>query len=240
VWLGGTGIDAPAQEESTHSLEKDIAMRVRIIAILGALVGALILIVATLSVNGTALHSFQSLDQQARQQDKAVASASAAPCDNPRLEVSEPVRVLAVSQTEAIRTQVTNQDTIECDIIVSLVAPNFTLQPADNQRLLQLKPTQSSTVAWNVTPTTAGLFTLAFTAGNASTQIGINVVSANGFIPLQAQSFDYLAIFFGFLLTAVSLAVWLRWMHRGILPTGNGNGSKPQTVAANSAAGTQP
>jgi hypothetical protein len=50
--------------------------------------------------------------------------------------------VLSVSQTEAIRTQVTNQDTVECDITLSLVAPNFKLQPADNQRLLQLEPTQ--------------------------------------------------------------------------------------------------
>ena len=73
-----------------------------------------------------------------------------------------------VSQTEAISTQVTNQDTVECDITLSLVAPNFTLQPTDNQRLIQLAPTQSSTVTWRVTPTTVGLFTLAFTAGNAS------------------------------------------------------------------------
>ena len=186
-------------------------MRVRIIAALGVLAGTLILIVATLSVNGATLQSFQTLDQQARAQDKGVASTSPQPCANPRLQVSAPIRVLAVSQTEAIRTQVTNQDTVGCDITISLVAPNFKLQPADNQRLLQLGPTESGIVTWNVTPMSVGHFTLAVTAGNASEQIGINVVSANGIIPFQPQTLDYLAIFFGFLLAVLSLVAWQWW-----------------------------
>jgi len=186
-------------------------MRMRIIAALGAVVGTLILIVATHSVNGVTLQSFQTLDQQARAQDKGFASTSAQPCANPCLQVSAPIRVLSASQTEAIHTQVTNQDTIECDITLSLVAPNFTLQPKDNQCLLQLEPTQSGTVTWNVTPTSVGHFTLAVTAGNASEQIGINVVSANSIIPLQPQTFNYLAIFFGLLLVVLSLVAWQWW-----------------------------
>jgi hypothetical protein len=189
-------------------------MRVRILAIVGALIGAFILIVATLSVNGTTLQSFQTLDQQARAQDKGVASTSPQPCANPRLQVNAPIRVLMVSQTEAISTQVTNQDTVTCDITLSLVAPTFTLQPKDNQRLVQLAPTASSTVTWRVTPTAVGLATLAFTAGNASDQIGLNVMSGNGFIPYQSQTFDYLAIFFGFLLTLGSLVAWQWWPNR--------------------------
>ena len=59
-------------------------MRASILAVVGALVGAAILVVATLAVNGTTLHNFQSLDQQARAQDKGVASTSAQPCANPR------------------------------------------------------------------------------------------------------------------------------------------------------------
>jgi hypothetical protein len=91
--------------------------------------------------------------------------------------VTAPIRVLQMSQAEDIHVQVTNQDTVECDIILSLVAPTFRLNPADNQRLISLQPTQSSTLTWNVTPTAAGLFTLAFTAGNASEQFGIMVES---------------------------------------------------------------
>ena len=90
--------------------------RVHVFAILGALIGAFILVIATLSVNGTTLHSFQTLDHQARAQDKGVASTSAQPCANPRIQVNAPIRVLPVSQAEAISTQVTNQDTVECDI----------------------------------------------------------------------------------------------------------------------------
>jgi hypothetical protein len=189
-------------------------MRVHIFAILGALIGAFILIIATLSVNGTTLQSFQTLDHQARAQDKSVASTSAQPCANPRLQVNAPIRVLMASQTEAISAQVTNQDTVECDITLSLVAPTFKLQPKDNQRLIQLAPTASSTVTWNVTATTVGLATLAVTAGNASQQIGLSVVPSNGFIPYQTQTFDYLAIFFGFLLTLGSLVAWQWWPSR--------------------------
>ena len=173
---------------------------------------------ATLSVNGTTLQSFQRLDHQARAQDKRVASTSPQPCANPRLLVNAPNRVLMVSQTEAISTQVTNQDTVACDITLSLVAPTFTLQPKDNQRLIQLAPTASGTVTWRVTPTAVGLATLAFTAGNASEQIGLSVMSGNGFIPYQSQTLDYLAIFFGFLLTLGSLAAWLWWPSRGHIP----------------------
>ena len=189
-------------------------MRIRIFAILGALIGAFMLIIATLSVNGATLHSFQTLDHQARAQDKGVASTSLQPCANPRLQVNAPTRVLMVRETEAISTQVTNQDTVMCDITLSLVAPTFTLQPKDNQRLIQLAPTASATVTWRVTPTAVGLATLAFTAGNASEQIGLSVMSGNGFIPYQSQTFDYLAIFFGFLLTLASLVAWQWWPNR--------------------------
>ena len=189
-------------------------MRVRIFAILGVLIGAFMLIVATLTLNGTTLQSFQALDHQARTQDKSVASTSPQPCANPRLAVNAPTRVLMVRETDAISTQVTNQDTVMCDITLSLVAPTFTLQPRDNQRLIQLAPTASATVTWRVTPTTVGLATLAFTAGNASEQIGLSVMSGNGFVPYQSQTFDYLAIFLGFLLTLASLVAWQWWPNR--------------------------
>jgi hypothetical protein len=214
-------------------------MRASIFATLGALIGVLILVVATLSVNGTTLHSFQTLEQQARAQDKGVASTVAQPCASPRIQVSAPIRVLQDSQTEGIHVQVTNQDTVECDIILSLVAPNFTLQPADNQRLIALAPSESSTLTWNVLLTAVGLFTLAFTAGNAATQIGINVVSANGFIPFQSQTFAYLAIFFGFLLTVVCLVAWRRWSNRRSVPQGSAAESKSSMLAEDRSAGTQ-
>jgi hypothetical protein len=215
-------------------------MRVRIITMLGVLIGSVILVVATLAVNGTSLHSFQTLDQQARQQDKGIASTSAQPCANPRIQVSAPIRVLQEAQTEAILAQVTNQDTVECDIILSLVAPNFKLQPADNQRLLALAPTQSSTLTWKVTPTAVGLFTLSFTAGNASVQIGINVASGNGFVPFQAQMVNYLAIFFGFLMSLGSLAAWQLWSNRSRAPQNTDRGTASSMGSKDGQIGPQP
>jgi hypothetical protein len=125
------------------------------------------------------------------------------------------LHVLLESQAEAITTQVTNEDTtVECDITPSLVVPNFTLQPTDNQRLIALTPSESSTLTWRVTPTGVGPLTLAFTARNAAAQIGVSVVSGNGFIPAQPQTFNYVAILFGFLVALLSLVVWQRWSSR--------------------------
>ena len=214
-------------------------MRASILAIMGALVGAAILVVATLAVNGTTLHSFQTLDQQARALDKGVASTSAQPCSNPRMQVSAPIRVLPVSQAEAIHIQVTNQDSVECDTTLSLVAATFRLKPGDNQRLVQLDPTQSSTLTWKVTPTRVGLFTLAFSAGNASQEIGINVVGANGFIPLQPQTFDYLAIFFGFLLAIVPLVVGQVWSNRRDMSQSTAPEAPASVAAADRSTGIQ-
>lgn len=184
-------------------------MRVKLIAILGVLIGVGILVAATLTVNGTVLHSFQTLDQQARAQDKSVASTSAQPCANPRLQVSAPTRVLLDSETEALRIRVTNDDTVQCDITVSLVAPKFTLQPTDNQQLISLTPTASNSLTWTVTPTAVGLYTLAFSAGNASQQIGVSIVSGNGFTPIQPQTLNYVAIFVGMLIALGSLVTFM-------------------------------
>ena len=43
-------------------------------------------------------------------------------------------------------------------------------------------------------------------------------MSGNGFIPFQAQTFNYLAIFFGFLLALCSLVAWGRWPSRKSTP----------------------
>lgn len=182
-------------------------MRIQFFAILGAIVGIIILVVAALSLNTTTLQTFQTLEQQAHSQDKGVASTSQQPCANPRLLATAPIRVLLKSQTEAITLQVTNLDTVECDITVSLVAPSFTLQPKDNQQLLALASTASRTLVWRVTPTSLGLFTLAFTAGNANQQLGINVISGNALLPAQPQTLNYVGIFFGQLLSLASLLV---------------------------------
>ena len=58
-------------------------MRIHIFAIIGALIGAFILVIATLNVNGTTLQSFQTLEHQALQQDKGVASTSRNPAPIP-------------------------------------------------------------------------------------------------------------------------------------------------------------
>ncbi|HLZ24157.1 MAG TPA: hypothetical protein VKQ30_18745, partial [Ktedonobacterales bacterium] len=77
---------------------------------------------------------------------------------------------------------------------------------------ISLAPTTSRSLTWTVTPTAVGLYTLAFTAGNASQQIGVSIVSGNGFSPIQPQTFNYVAIFVGLLITlaCVMVFVWRR------------------------------
>jgi hypothetical protein len=180
-------------------------MRLRLLTIGGLLLGVAILLAATLTAPSSALAGFRAADQQARQQDKSVASNSAQPCANPQLRVEAPARVLLDSEAETITIRVTNTDAVECDLTLSLVAPAFTLQPADNQQLVQLSPTASAELHWSVRPKGTGTATLAVTTGNASQQLGMSVVSANGFVPPQRATLNYVGILLGALLALASL-----------------------------------
>ena len=120
-----------------------------------------------------------------------------------------------VRETEAISTQVTNQDTVMCDITLSLVAPTFTLQPRDNQRLIQLAPTASVTRDLSGTPTAVGLPTLAFTAGNANKLADRPQRHEWQWVrPLSVPDLRLSGDFFGFLLTLASLVAWQWWPNR--------------------------
>jgi len=183
-------------------------MRIRFLALIGLLLGLLILVIATLTAHTAALQSFRDADAQARRQDKSVASNSLQPCANPTVQVTVPSRVLLDGEAETVTIRVTNTDTVECDLTVSLVAPAFRLQPADNQRLVQLTPTASEELRWSVRPTTTGTATLAVTTGNASEQVGVSIISGNGFVPPQRATANYLGIFLGAALAVASLLWW--------------------------------
>jgi len=190
-------------------------MRFRFLALGGLLLGLVLLVVSTFTAHTAALQSFREADAQARGQDKSVASTSLQPCANPQVRVSVPTRVLLEGEAETITIRVTNTDIVECDITLSLVAPTFTLQPADNQRLVQLTSTESTELQWRVRPTRTGTATLAVTTGNTSEQVGVSVISGNGFVPLQRASANYLAILLGALLVVASLLWWSALQSRG-------------------------
>ena len=119
-----------------------------------------------------------------------------------------PTRVLLEGETETITIRVTNADTVECDITLSLVAPAFTLQPADNQQLVQLTPTTSTELQWSLRPTATGTSTLAVTTGNTSEQRGVSVLSGSGFSPPQRATANYVSILLGALVAVESLLWW--------------------------------
>jgi hypothetical protein len=183
-------------------------MRLRLLQFGGLVLGSLILLAATLTTPNAALADFRTAEQQARQQDKSVASNSQQPCANPRVVIDTPDRVLLDSETETLTIHVTNTDTVECDITLSLVAPAFTLQPADNHQLVRLQPTASAELHWNVRPRRTGIATLAVTTGNTSQQLGVSVVSGNGFAPPQRATLNYVGILAGALLALLSLLLW--------------------------------
>ena len=183
-------------------------MRLRILALAGLLLGLLLLTFSTVTAHTAALQSFRDADQQARRQDKSVASTSLQPCANPQVRLDLPTRVLLEGETETITIQVTNVDTVECDITLSLVAPAFRLQPADNQQLVQLTPTSSAELRWSLRPTATGTSTLAVTTGNTSEQRGVSVLSGNGFAPPQRATANYVGILVGALVAMGSLLWW--------------------------------
>jgi hypothetical protein len=172
-------------------------MRRLLLTIGGLLLGMLILLVATITAPTAALADFRAAEQQALQQDKGVASNSQQPCANPLVRVTAPERVLQDSESESLTVHITNTDTVECDLTLSLVAPAFTLQPPDNQQLVRLSPTASADVRWTIKPKGTGTATIAVTTGNASQQVGISVVSGDAFVPPQRATLNYLAIVLG-------------------------------------------
>jgi hypothetical protein len=190
-------------------------MRLKILALAGLLLGLLLLTFSTLTAHTAALQSFRDADQQARRQDKSVASTSLQPCANPRVRVDLPTRVLLEGEAETITIRVTNTDTVECDITLSLVAPAFMLQPADNQRLVQLTPTASVELRWTMRPTATGTSTLVVTTGNTSEQQGVSVLSGNGFAPPQRATANYAGILLGALVAVGSLLWWGALQARG-------------------------
>jgi hypothetical protein len=204
-------------------------MRFRFLAIIGLLLGLLILLLATFTAHTAALQSFRDADAQARRQDKSVASNSLQPCANPQVRIAVPTRVLLEGEAETITIRVTNTDRVECDITLSLVAPAFTLQPADNQQLVQLTPTTSVELKWSVRPTTTGTATLAVTTGNTSEQLGVSVISGNGFVPPQHATTNYLGILFGALLAVASLLWWGALQSRGARAAPQSAPSSPPT-----------
>ena len=183
-------------------------MRLRFLAIGGLILGLLLLVFATLTAHTVALQGFRDADQQARHQDKSVASTSLQPCANPQVRLDLPTRVLLEGETETITIRVTNADTVECDITLSLVAPAFRLQPVDNQHLVQLEPTASAELQWSLQPTATGTSTLAVTTGNTSEQRGMSVLSGNGFVPPQRATANYVVILLGALVAVGSLLWW--------------------------------
>jgi hypothetical protein len=204
-------------------------MRFRFLAIIGLLLGLLILLIATFTAHTAALQSFRDADQQARRQDKSVASNSLQPCANPQVRIAVPTRMLLEGEAETITIRVTNTDRVECDITLSLVAPAFTLQPADNQRLVQLTPTTSAELHWSVRPITTGTATLAVTTGNTSEQLGVSVISGNGFVPPQQATANYLGILFGALLAVASLLWWSALQSRAARSAPQSAPSSPPT-----------
>ena len=180
-------------------------MRLRLFTIGGVLLGLIILLAATLNAPAASLSDFRSAEEHALQQDKAVASNSQQPCSNPLLRVSAPDRVLQEGETETITVHVTNTDTGECDLTLSLVAPAFTLSPTDNQQLVRLSSTNSADVHWTARAKATGVATIAVTSGNASQQVGVSVVSSNGFLPPQRATLNYVGVILGALLAIGSL-----------------------------------
>lgn len=180
-------------------------MRQRLLTIGGVLLGLVILLAATITAPTAALSDFRAAEQQALQQDKGVASNSQQPCSNPLVRVTAPERVLQEGERETLTIHVTNTDTVECDLTLSLVAPAFTLQPTDNQQLVRLSPTASADVRWTIKPKGTGTTTIAVTTGNVSQQVGISVVSGNAFVPPQRATLNYLGIVLGALLAIGAL-----------------------------------
>jgi hypothetical protein len=128
-------------------------------------------------------------------------------------EVSPSDRVISDKDSLAITAVLSNKGSEDCDIMLSLTAPTFDVDPAEKQ-LVVLKPgLRTETFIWLLVPKKQGSFQARLSADldNSSTLhqlIGLTVTDVLGFTPRWAKVISILGTFVGSTFTLPKLMEW--------------------------------
>ena len=172
-------------------------MRFKLLAAIGVVIVALSLVYASGGL-------------VARLLDGSVVSTAAGPCRHPQMEVRIPRRTMTNNDSEALTVSLSNPQ--ECEVEVTIVAPNFQVNPTEQPRRIALTPGAVSELSWVLVPREMGMHAIVVRAGLVEQSVGIVVTNTLGLTAGQAQILSYIGMFFGPALTFP----WLyeRWRSR--------------------------
>jgi hypothetical protein len=130
-------------------------------------------------------------------------------------ELSPSTRVISDVDSVAITAVLSNKGKEECDVILSLTAPNFSVDP-EQETLVVLRPgLETETFVWILLPQKQGSFQLKVTAALSGSVImnhlvGLTVTNVLGLTPRWAKVISILGSFFGPSLTLPTLIGWYK------------------------------
>jgi hypothetical protein len=133
--------------------------------------------------------------------------------------------VISEKESATLRIVLQNGGSKECEVKVSVRAPNFELYPAETTKKMTIPPEeQNATISWTIKPKERGQQSVSVSAGFDSAEVDIAVTTVLGLSAAQAQIFGYIGSFLGPALTFP----WLydKWK-------GRSKGKKPKKKGRN-------
>jgi hypothetical protein len=170
------------------------------------------LVIFLLAIGAGAL--LLSTHQSAQSRDHRDTSFGMVSSDTPLCiwEVDLSQRVLTEDNSQTIVIKATNPAEIDCQSVLTLLAPGFDVSPHKDEQTVTAKPKGQGSIAWIVTAQKPGTFEIAISDGIDTHVMGVTVTNLLGLTALQVQIFAILGALFG---PMFSIPWWFdRWQQR--------------------------
>jgi hypothetical protein len=165
-----------------------------------AFVGMILFIVFGVGLSVAYTLAVKSIEPLALSMDGKTNLGVATPCAFINLDITVPRRVLSESDSEIVTIEASNLETVVCTARVHLYAVQFNAVPDERVEEITLQPGESTTVTWIVTPQVIGAYTIAASAGNGNTRIGIAVTNIFGLTSKSLGTLQAIGYFLGIVL----------------------------------------
>jgi hypothetical protein len=165
-----------------------------------AFVGMFLFLVLGVGLSVAYTLAVKSIEPLALSMDGKTNLGVATPCAFIDLSISVPRRVLSETDSEVVTIEATNREDVGCTARVHFHAVQFDAVPEDRVQEITLQPGASTTVSWTVTSQVIGAYTIAASAGNGNTRIGIAVTNVLGLNSKSLGTLQAIGYFLGIIM----------------------------------------
>lgn len=123
--------------------------------------------------------------------------AASAPCSHLNWNVTPEKRLLREKESTAITVQVQNDSPQTCNADITIHTSDFSIAPETTTQSLELPPNEKGSLVWVITSRDLGTYTIAFSGGLDTAEIGISVTNLFGLTAQQVKVLSILGSFFG-------------------------------------------